>query len=159
MITQQRLRELAHYCPQTGKFTHLHSDRRKKAGMFAGSLRRDGYVYVMFGGFRAMAHQFAFLYVTDVWPVQEIDHIDGNKANNAFANLRQVNRRTNTENKRTAKRNSTTGLLGVIRHPRGFVARIVSEGRRTYLGIFETPEAAHEAYVQAKRRLHQGCTI
>jgi hypothetical protein len=41
----------------------------------------------------------------------------------------------------------------------GFVARIVSEGRRTYLGIFETPEAAHEAYVQAKRELHQGCTI
>ena len=159
MITQQRLRELAHYCPETGQFTHLQSKGRKKAGMPAGSLRSDGYVYVMFDGFRAMAHQFAFLYVTGEWPTQEIDHIDGNKANNVFANLRQVSRRMNTENKHTAKRTSTTGLLGVIRHPRGFVARIVSEGKRTYLGIFETPEAAHEAYVMAKRRLHQGCTI
>jgi hypothetical protein len=159
MITQDRLRELAHYCPETGQFTHLKSDRRKKAGMPAGSLRQDGYIYVMFDGKRALAHRFAWLYVTGEWPMKEIDHIDGNKANNAFTNLRQVSRRTNAENQHTAKRTSTTGLLGVIRHPRGFVARIVSEGKRKYLGIFETPEAAHEAYVQAKRELHQGCTI
>ena len=159
MITQERLRELAHYCPETGQFTHLQSDRRKKARMPAGSMRQDGYVYIMFDGQRALAHRFAWLYMTGEWPTQEIDHIDGNKANNAFGNLRQVSRRTNTENQHTAKRTSTTGLLGVIRHPSGFVARIVSEGKRKYLGIFETPEAAHEAYVQAKRELHQGCTI
>jgi len=159
MITQNRLRELAHYCQQTGKFTHLQSNRRKKAGMPSGSLRRDGYVYAMFDGHRAMAHQFAWLYMTGEWPTQEIDHIDGNKANNAFANLRQVSRRANTENKRTAKRTSTTGLLGVVRHRDKFVAKIVHAGKRTHLGVFETPEAAHEAYVQAKRRLHQGCTI
>lgn len=159
MITQQRLRELAHYCPETGQFTHLQSKGRKKAGMPAGSLRRDGYVYAMFDGYRAMAHQFAWLYVNGEWPTQEIDHMDGNKANNAFANLRQVSRRANTENKRTAKRTSTTGLLGVVRHRDKFVAKIVHAGKRTHLGVFETPEAAHEAYVQAKRRLHQGCTI
>lgn len=159
MITQDRLRELAHYCPETGQFTHLQSNRRKKVGMLAGSLRKDGYIYVMFDGQRALAHRFAWLYVTGEWPTQEIDHIDGNKANNAFANLRQVSRQTNTENNRKARRTSTTGLLGVIRHPHGFVARIVSGGKHTYLGIFETPEAAHEAYVQAKRELHQGCTI
>lgn len=159
MITQNRLRELTHYCQQTGQFTHLQSNRRKKAGMPAGSLRRDGYVYAMFDGHRAMAHQFAWLYMTGEWPTQEIDHIDNNKANNAFANLRQVSRRANTENKRTAKRTSTTGLLGVVRHRDKFVAKIVHAGKRTHLGVFETPEAAHEAYVQAKRRLHQGCTI
>lgn len=159
MITQQRLRELTHYCPETGQFTHLQSKGRKKAGMPAGSLRRDGYVYAMFDGHRAMAHQFAWLYVNGEWPTQEIDHMDGNKANNAFANLRQVSRRANTENKRTAKRTSTTGLLGVVRHRDKFVAKIVHAGKRTHLGVFETPEAAHEAYVQAKRELHQGCTI
>lgn len=159
MITQNRLRELAHYCPETGQFTHLQSKGRKKAGMPAGSIRRDGYVYVMFDGFRGMAHQFAFLYVTGEWPTQEIDHIDGNKANNAFSNLRQVSRRANTENKRIAKRTSTTGLLGVVRHRDKFVAKIVHTGKRTHLGVFETPESAHEAYVKAKRLLHQGCTI
>jgi len=159
MITQNRLRELAHYCPETGQFTHLQSDRRKKAGMPAGSIRQDGYVYAMFDGKRALAHRFAWLYMTGEWPTQEIDHIDGNKANNAFANLRQVSRQANTENKRQAKRTSTTGLLGVVKHRDRFVAAITHSGKRTYLGTFETPEAAHEAYVEAKRELHQGCTI
>ncbi len=159
MITQERLRELAHYCPKTGHFTHLQSDRRKKAGMAAGSLRRDGYVYVMFDGQRALAHRFAWLYMTGKWPTKEIDHIDGNKANNAFANLRQVSRQANTENKRKAKRTSTTGLLGVVKCRNRFVAAITHSGKRTYLGVFETAEAAHAAYVNAKRELHAGCTI
>lgn len=159
MITQQRLRELAYYCQQTGKFTHLQSKGRKKAGMPAGSLRRDGYVYVMFDGFRGMAHQFAFLYVTGEWPTQEIDHMDGNKANNAFANLRQVSRRTNTENKRTARRTNTTGLLGVSRKGNRFIASIMHGGKRFYLGVFETAEEAHQIYLLEKRKLHQGCTI
>jgi hypothetical protein len=159
MITQNRLRELAHYCPETGQFTHLQSKGRKKAGMPAGSLRRDGYVYVMFDGFRGMAHQFAFLYVTGEWPTQEIDHMDGNKANNAFANLRQVSRRTNTENKRTARRTNTTGLLGVSRKGNRFIASIMHGGKRFYLGVFETAEEAHQIYLLEKRKLHQGCTI
>jgi hypothetical protein len=159
MITHTRLRELAHYCPETGQFTHLQSKGRKKAGMPAGSLRRDGYVYVMFDGFRGMAHQFAFLYVTGEWPTQEIDHIDGNKANNAFANLRQVSRRMNTENKRTARRTNTTGLLGVSRKGNRFIASIMHKGRRFHLGVFETAAEAHQIYLFEKRKLHQGCTI
>lgn len=159
MITQNRLRELAHYCPETGQFTHLQSKGRKKSGMPAGSLRRDGYVYAMFDGHRAMAHQFAWLYVTGEWPTQEIDHIDGNKANNAFANLRQVSRRTNTENKRTARRTNTTGLLGASRKGNRFIASIMHKGKRFYLGVFETAEEAHQIYLLEKRKLHQGCTI
>jgi hypothetical protein len=159
MITQDRLRELAHYCPETGQFTHLQSKGRKKAGMPAGSLRRDGYIYIMFDGFRGMAHQFAFLHVTGEWPTQEIDHMDGNKANNAFANLRQVSRRMNTENKRTARRTNTTGLLGVSRKGNRFIASIMHKGQRFYLGVFETAVEAHQIYLIEKRKLHQGCTI
>jgi hypothetical protein len=159
LITQERLRELAHYCPKTGQFTHLQSKGSKKTGMSAGTLRQDGYVYIMFGGMRAFAHRFAWLYMTGEWPTQEIDHIDGNKANNAFANLRQVSRQANTENKRQAKRTSKTGLLGVVKHRNRFVAAITHSGNRTYLGVFETAEAAHAAYLKAKRELHAGCTI
>lgn len=159
MITQERLRELAHYCPETGVFTRLVNDRFKKVGKVAGSLRKDGYIYIMFDRQRALAHRFAWLYMTGKWPTQEIDHIDGNKANNAFANLREVDRRINAENQRHAKRTSKTGLLGVRVHRNKFAACIVSSGRIVYLGMFDTPDAAHQAYLNAKRELHQGCTI
>jgi hypothetical protein len=160
MITAERLRELAHYCPETGEFTHLQSKGGKKAGMRAGSLRNDGYIYIMFGGVRALAHRFAWLYMTGNWPDREIDHIDGNKRNNAFSNLRDVDRSLNTQNQNKAKRTSKTGYLGVRYHgPNKFVAAISLNGKSIYLGVFKNPHEAHQAYLNAKRAIHDGCTI
>jgi hypothetical protein len=160
MITQERLRELVRYCPETGIFTHLESNRRKKAGMQAGSLRRDGYVYIMIGGHRALAHRFAWLYMTGEWPVADIDHIDGNKSNNSFNNLRDVSRSVNVQNQNRAKRTSKTGYLGVRYHgPNKFVAAISLNGKSTYLGVFSDALNAHNAYLKAKREMHEGCVI
>jgi hypothetical protein len=160
MITQERLRELVHYCPETGIFTHLESKGRKKAGTTAGSLRLDGYVYIMISGTRAMAHRFAWLYMTGEWPLADIDHIDGNKSNNAFNNLRDVSRSVNAQNQKRAKISSKLGLLGVSKLPSGnFKAVIVLNGNRNYLGVFSNPNDAHQAYLKAKRKLHEGCVI
>ena len=38
-------------------------------------------------------------------------------------------------------------------------ARIIVSGQRKYLGTFENPEDAAQAYLKAKRELHEGCTI
>lgn len=160
MITADRLRELVHYCPETGIFTHLQSRGPKKAGMPAGSLRKDGYVYIMIGRHRTMAHRFAWLYMTGEWPIADIDHIDGNKSNNSFRNLRDVSRRVNTQNQNRAKRTSKTGYLGVRYHgPNKFVAAISINGKSMYLGVFRNPAEAHQAYLKAKRELHEGCAI
>lgn len=160
MITQERLHELVHYCPETGIFTHLQSKGRKKAGAIAGSLRLDGYVYIMIGGHRTFAHRFAWLYMNGEWPVADIDHIDGNKSNNAFNNLRDVSRSVNAQNQKHAKISSKLGLLGVSKLPSGnFYAKIVLNGNRNYLGVFSNPNDAHQAYLKAKRKLHEGCVI
>ena len=160
MITAERLRELVHYCPETGEFTHLQSKGRKKAGMRAGCNVPSGYVTIMVDGFRTMAHRFAWLYVTGKWPVAEIDHIDGNKRNNAFSNLRDVSRSINTQNQKKAKRTSKTGYLGVRYHADDkFVAAITVNGKTKYLGVFKNPHEAHQAYLNAKRAIHDGCTI
>ena len=40
-----------------------------------------------------------------------------------------------------------------------YTAVVTLAGKREHLGMFATPEAAHAAYVEAKRRLHPGCTL
>lgn len=63
--------------------------------------------------------------------------------------------------RRSSHRDSASALLGVAwsKSSRKFRARIWSAGKEVHLGVFNTPEQAHEAYLAAKRRLHAGCTI
>jgi len=117
--------------------------------------RRDGYHRVTIDGRRVLAHRAAFFLMTGTWPADIVDHIDGNRRNNAWTNLRQTTAAGNLQNRRAATRHNTCGLLGVSAHRRGgFYARINVDGRAKYLGYFKTAEEAHAAYVAAKRELH-----
>ena len=93
-----------------------------------------------------------------------VDHINGNRGDNRLCNLRDVSRKINTQNRKSASINNSCGLLGVSEH-KGvgksgrFVAGIYIEGKRKHLGVFDTAQQAHEAYLTAKRKYHEGCTI
>lgn len=91
----------------------------------------------------------------------EVDHIDGNRQNNAFSNLRCVDRRTNAENHRKAHSHSKTGLIGASfnRQKAKYVAQIKTKSGLKYLGQFDSAAEAHAAYVSAKRIHHQGNTL
>src|SRR5690242_11158228 len=110
---------------------------------------------------RYYAHRLAWFYVYQVWPKDEIDHINRIPDDNRILNLREANRIENMRNIATPKHN-TTGFKGVTRHkfyPGKFMAQISSttelKRRKTkYLGIFDTAEEAHAAYVAASRELH-----
>jgi hypothetical protein len=81
------------------------------------------------------------------------------KLNNAIANLRDVSPKVNKQNSRKAMIDSISGCLGVSQSKKRWKASIRVDGRSLYLGSFDTAELAHAAYVCAKRRLHEGCTI
>jgi hypothetical protein len=155
-LTAQRLRELLDYNPETGVFTRRISIGRGKAGEVAGG-RWFGYWRVCVDYTTYTAHRLAWLYVTGAWPEHEVDHINGDGRDNRFVNLRDVRRQTNSENRRSkgAKR------LGAHFVPRvnRWRAMIATSGKRMHLGYFPTEEEAHRAYLAAKRRLHDGCTI
>jgi hypothetical protein len=160
MLTQSRLKELLHYCPDTGLFTwKIRRGAGVKPGDKAGCRMPAGYWLIRVDKKLYFAHRLAWLYMTGKWPEHEIDHKDTNRANNAFSNLRDATRRINAENQRRAKDGSQVPLLGVAKNRRRFMAQIQSCGHHYHLGTFDTPEEAHAAYLSAKRELHVGCTI
>ena len=117
-----------------------------------------GRVVVRIEGVGYLAHRLAWKYCYGDWPKGIIDHIDGSALNNAITNLRDATYKVNGQNKKTATRRSKVGLLGVSPQSGGrcgYRARI--DGN--YIGLFATPEEAHEAYLQAKRKLHEGNTL
>lgn len=167
-LTAVRLRELLDYNPDTGVFTwkshtvaHGKKGKRMLIGSEAGGL--DGYGYRKIGlfGSKYAAHNLAWLYVKGEWPRHTIDHINGIRTDNRIENLRDVSRRINNENLRSARSHNRSGMLGAYYHKFSglYGSRITVQGREISLGYFKTAQQAHDAYIAAKRRLHEGCTI
>lgn len=151
-----RLRELFSYCPESGTFA------RRKSGKCVGYKKNNGYIAFTVDSTKYFSHRLAWLYVHGVWPSADIDHIDGDRSNNKIANLRDVTRSTNLQNMRAAKSNNkSTGLLGsyLIKQTGRYTSRIQVNKADVYLGVFDTAEDAHIAYMQAKKRFHIGSTL
>ena len=162
-ITLDQLRALLHYSPETGLFTwQVKTCRKVVPGAIAGYTKPEGYMTIRINKRGYRASRLAWLYVTGFWPTGDIDHIDGNPRNNAFNNLRDVTTAENIQNQRRAHtRNKTGGLLGVskLKSSKRWRARICTNGISVLLGWFDTPEEAHLAYLEAKRKHHATCTI
>lgn len=136
------------------------SGKSRIANAVAGHVNDDGYVVVETGGKAIGAHRIIWLMHYGEWPAGEIDHLNGIRSDNRIENIRDVVRVTNTENRRSAPRHSRSGMLGVEKLSSDrFRARIRSKGKLHELGVFGSAEAAHKAYVEAKRTLHAGNTL
>jgi hypothetical protein len=149
----EKARTCLAYDPFTGVFLRLTGPR---AGKPAGSATsRDGYVRVWAGSKGFLAHRLAWAFIHGELPKFDLDHIDRDKRNNKLANLRPATRSENMQNHVKARSDNRIGLRGVSRNgPNLFQARIKINGRRISLGNFKTPEAAHAAYVEAKKLHH-----
>lgn len=165
-LTAERVRELLNYDPETGIFTRRSGrGTRWYAGEAVGSRQKSGYIEIGLCYQRVYAHRLAWLYMTGSWPKEQIDHKNGNRADNSFANLREATQAVNSQNQRRARSDNKAGLLGVFHryHTKNsgerFLAMISVDGRLKRIGLFPSAEEAHAAYVEAKRRLHEGCTI
>ena len=75
----------------------------------------------------------------------ECDHENSNPLDNRISNLRIVSHRVNSANKGSW---SKTGFAGVYKVGKKFQALININGKTKYLGIFDTPEEAHEKFKQ-----------
>ncbi len=152
MLTQERLKYLFHYNPDTGEFTRLVGVGPTKRGDVLTHVNARGYMYVMIDGKKYLLHRLAWLYVHGVWPAIELDHEDTNPSNNRLCNLREATRKQNGEN-RNLQSNNKSGFRGVCLNHSKWLAQITHCGRNIKLGRFNTPEEASAAYEDARNRL------
>lgn len=102
-----RLKEFYTYNPETGIVRRIGSYR-------VGALGRHGYLTLTIDGKSYLLHRLIWFYMTGLWP-SEIDHIDQNKLNNRWVNLREVTRSENSLN-HPLRTDNTSGVAGVTFH-------------------------------------------
>lgn len=155
IITFSRLREMLSYDPQIGEFRwKISPNGRMKAGAIAGKTSK-GYRQIGVDGRLYAAHRLAWLYQTGKWPVDLIDHINCDPGDNRFCNLREASRSENARNSKLNARN-TSGFKGVTweKNAKRWMAQIQVNCKNNNLGLFDTPEEAHSAYIAAAEKLH-----
>lgn len=144
-MTQNRLKELVHYEPETGIFTHLVSRGGNKESEEAGHINKiNGYLELTLDGKKYKGHRMAFLYMNGNIP-EQIDHKNQIRSDNKWSNMKTSDAQSNMMNK-TKYKSNTTGHSGVYLHKESgkFQARIQIKGTR-YTSLHETIEEAVEA--------------
>lgn len=145
-LTAERLRELLDYDPETGIFTWRISRGSAKAGAVSGTINADGYIVLGVDGVLRRASRLAWLYMTGGWPQNEVDHIDQDRANNRWDNLREATHAQNGRN-RSRRSDNTSGRIGVCwdKDVGKWRARIRLNGVDRHLGLFTSLDAATAA--------------
>ena len=136
-MNQADLKEVLHYNLEPGVFTWIvEVNKHKLKGRIAGSNSSDPdrYRKIKIRNKFYLAHRLAFLYVTGCLPVNFTDHINGDRHDNSWANLREVN---STDNMRNAKKPNTnrSGVVGLYwdKNINKWKVYIGSNGKQKYL--------------------------
>lgn len=125
-----------------------------RAGDVVGSLDGRGYLHVNISGRFYRVHRIVFYMYYGYDPKTHLDHIDCDKLNNRPENLRPATDQQNAGNVPRMYAHNTSGFRGVSRNSRSgkWHAQIKIFGKQTYLGRFNTPEEAAEAYRAAAKK-------
>lgn len=134
-----RLKELLHYCPDTGSITWAKRRFGVKVGSEAGT-EHKGYRRIKIDGKLLLSHRVAFAIFHSKWPEEEIDHINRIRSDNRISNLRPASRSNNMVNRLYPVGES--GVTGVAKHKCGWQASIRIKRKSVHLGLFKTIEEA-----------------
>lgn len=153
VLKRERLADLFCYDPESGIFRYrTHAARRVRPGDIAGSVNNQGYRHIRVDGRAYKAHRLAWFYVTGAWPSNLIDHINGDRDDNRFSNLREATRSQNLANSKVfrAGKNQHKGARPYKGRWRASISHL---NQRFFLGDFATEGEAISAYSDAARSL------
>lgn len=155
-LTQDTLKEYLRYEPETGNFYRVKINptaRHIRVGDLAGSDDGQGYLKISLLGKRYSAHRLAFLYMTGKFP-RMVDHIDCNKSNNTWTNLREVTVAQNNYN-RKVQANNKAGIKNVRWSPERncWVVEFISNRKQVWVSTHKDLEDAKETAIKVRDSL------
>ena len=157
MVNQNTLKEILNYNPENGLFYwKINKKGHVKSGDIAGSNHKKGYISIRINGKDYLAHRLALIISEHkILPNKQVDHINGDKKDNRITNLRLVTYSENNQNVGRRKDN-LSGFKGVgfDNRRKKWRSRIRANDKMIWLGYFNTPEEAHEAYCREANKLH-----
>lgn len=127
---------------------------------WVGPKDKFGYGRMKFRSERIYAHRYA--YETAFGPIPTsaiIDHICHNRSCVNPAHLRVVNHKQNMENRKSAHKNSKTGIRNVHIRRGKFVVIITHNKVKHYIGAFSDLEDAKNAAAEARQRIFTHSTL
>ena len=150
MITQEYLKSILEYIPETGHFfwkINKHGcGGAVKIGKRAGAKDSKGKEQIKIDGSLYFAHRLAFLYMEGSLPKNHVDHINRDHTDNRWSNLRHATIEENMMNRRFKNRALPRGVYKA--NSGRFYAAIQKNGKLNHLGIFDCPNEAHKIYLQ-----------
>lgn len=154
MLTHDYLINRLDYNPETGVFIwkHLNINNQVKKGQVAGYKSGRGYLYLQLDNKTYLAHRLAWFYVYKIWPMGDIDHINGNPLDNTINNLRDVPTRSNCQNRKTHREGKLVGAHYVKANNK-WKSRIQVNGKTIQIGTYNTQQEAHQAYLTKLEQL------
>lgn len=153
-ITVAEIREAFEYDPETGEIRwKKDACTTRPRGSLAGGLNTEGYRYIKYLGISLRASRVAWAIILGEWPTLQVDHINANRSDDRWINLRAANVAENCQN-RNQRSDNSSGFTGVHFHLGKWQARIGVNGKRISLGHFDSKEAARKAYLAAKQKYH-----
>jgi hypothetical protein len=142
-LTQEYLKSILNYNPETGIFTRRRGGKGGAAGNVAGTVLAQGYIGAVINKRRYPVHRLAFLYMTGAFPMYSTDHINGVRTDNRWCNLRDVPQSENNRNVKLKKVNKS-GVNGVYwdKARNKWSAQIKCNSKTIALGRFDSFEDA-----------------
>ena len=156
-MTADELRNLVEYDAKSGvlywKNDHKYFKSIKAGDIVGGSSRKNGYASTAINKKQYYVHRLVWLLFYGSWPEKQIDHINGIRDDNRIENLRLATASENQHNRKKTHGRKTP--VGAYKHWSGkWYSSIMSNGKYKFLGTFENPEDASNAYASAKAQLH-----